>query len=174
MKKLLALLLAAPLFFAACSDDPDFIDNPPAVGEDYADENTRIDDGQIVGDMAFRGQYSVTDKNGVTGYENALAEFEVKAEDRNLVLYMNKVKFAQAMPALDIRLHPIAYEGQGNTLRFSVPHMIPEAYIKAAGWQLFEKYPMTEILGEINGTQFTVKMKCMGVYTITYEGRLLK
>ncbi len=175
MKKLLVLLLAAPLFFIACSDDNDFIENPPAAGEEYADTNTKLTDGKITADMTFRGNYVVTDKNGVKGYENPMAEFEVKAEGESMALYMHSVKFAQVMPALDIRMRPMEYAGTGRSLRFDVAKILPEAYIKAANsWQLFDKYPMTEVKGEINDTQFKVKMVCMGIYTISFEGRLLK
>ena len=175
MKKLLLMLLAAPLFFAACSDDDtDFITNPPAVGEDLAEENTAIVEGVVKGEMRFRGKYTVTDKNGVIGYENQGAKFNITTAGTGLGVEMNGVKFADGMPALDIRMQPIDYAGEGKAVHFIEDKIIPEAFIKAAGWQPFDKYPMTEVRGEVNGLRFTITMKCMNVYTIRYEGQLLK
>ena len=174
MKKLLILLLAAPLLFAACSDDDlDFITNPPVAGEDYADTNTRIENGRIVGEMSFRGSYDVSDKNGMA-YNNPMAEFAVKPSGEGLAVYMNGVKFAQAMPALDIRMTDIEYMGEGLRVEFAAGKIIPDAFIKAAGWQPFDKYPMTEVRGSIDGITLRIEMKCMGVYTILYAGKLLK
>lgn len=146
MKKFLLLALAA-FALAACNDDdtPDeFVqgDNTIAVVE-----NDRL----VFYDYDVFWEYSepYTDPSGVTCID----------------LYMNKTRFVQNMPALDMEvprnpIHPTP-AGFEFDLRQTVPYYRGEP---------MPRYTLYDLEGELNGTLLEVEFSCIG-YDVEYLGR---
>lgn len=169
MKKLLFLLLAAAAF-AACNDD----DGAPKIR--YASENDAIVNGRLTGtNMTFFGTSTATNDQGAA-YTDQEAYFEFAGLD-DLVLYMHKTRFAGGMPPFEMRIPRTSYTGSGNSIAFSEERIVPEILIKDQGYKPMPSYALTEVEGKIDGVECRVSFTCdvpkLGVYKVTYEGKLL-
>ncbi len=175
MKKffLFALMLAACV---ACDDN----DNGP----DYEDRNDEIVNGRIVDDdpMEFLGTMTVTNPDGTT-FVNETARFDIVGDGRptllapatTLTVYMRQMRFAAAMPALEMRITTLTYTpGVGPNLTFTTAGpVVPQAYIAGAGWTDQASYPITGLNGAINNVRCTLEFTCMGTHYVKFEGRMI-
>lgn len=146
MKKFLLLALAA-FALAACNDDdtPDeFVqgDNTIAVFE-----NDRL----VFYDYDVFWEYSesYTDPYGVTYID----------------LYMNKTRFVQNMPALDMEVPGIPIHPTPAGFEFDLRQAVP--YYRG---EPMPRYTLYDLEGELNGTLLEVEFSCIG-YDVEYLGR---
>ena len=146
MKKFLLLALAA-FALAACNDDdtPDeFVqgDNTIAVFE-----NDRL----VFYDYDVFWEYSepYTDPYGVTCID----------------LYMNKTRFVQNMPALDMEVPGIPIHPTPAGFEFDLRQAVP--YYRG---EPMPRYTLYALEGELNGTLLEVEFSCIG-YDVEYLGR---
>lgn len=175
MKKffLFALALAACI---ACDDN----DNGP----DFENNNDEIVGGKIVDDdpMEFLGTSTVTNPDGTT-FVDEYARFDIVGDGyptplapaTTLTVYMRQMRFAGAMPALEMRINTLPYTpGVGPNLTFKNDGpLTPQAYIAGAGWTDYAKYPITALDGAIMNVNCRISFTCMGTYQVVFEGRLL-
>ncbi len=177
MKKifLFALMLATCV---ACDDN----DNGP----DYEDRNDEIVNGRIVDDdpMEFLGTMTVTNPDGTT-FVNETARFDIVGDEyptplapaTTLTVYMRQMRFAAAMPALEMRINALTYTpGVGPNLTFATAGpVVPQAYIAGAGagWTNQANYPITDLNGAINNVQCTLEFTCMSTHRVKFEGRMI-
>lgn len=177
MKKL--FLFALALAVCAACDDNDRPDGP-----DFETVNDEIVDGRIVDDdaMDFLGISTVTNPDGTTFVDkNAL--FSIVGEGRPtefnpataLTVYMRRVRFAAAMPGIDMRLYDLPYTaGTGANLTFaSAGPLVPQASFAGTPWTDYEEYAVTNLDGAIDNVRCSVAFVCMGAYHVKFEGRLL-
>lgn len=175
MKKifLFALMLAACV---ACDDN----DN----GSDFEDVNDEIVNGKIVdGDpMEFLGTTTVTNPDETTFVdENARLDIvgdgypTPLAPATTLTVYMHGMRFAAAMPALEMRINTLTYTpGVGPNLTFTTAGpVVPQAYIAGAGWTDQANYPITVLNGAVNNVRCTFEFTCMGSHRVKFEGQML-
>ncbi len=176
MKKifLFALMLATCV---ACDDN----DNGP----DFENDNDEIVNGRIVDDdpMEFLGTMTVTNPDGTTFVDDK-ARLDIVGDGgpsisyqnpaTTLSIYMHRMRFAEAMPALEMRINTLTYTpGVGPNLTFSTAGpVIPQAYIAGAGWTEQANYPITGLNGAINNVLCTLEFTCMGTH-VKFEGRML-
>lgn len=175
MKKffLFALMLAT---CAACDDN----DNGP----DFENDNDEIVNGKIVDDdpMEFLGTMTVTNPDGTT-FVDEIARLDIigdghptpSAPATTLTVYLRRMRFAAAMPALDMRINSLTYTpGVGPNLTFATAGpVVPQAYIVGAGWTDQANYPITTLNGAVNNVQCTLEFTCMGTHRVKFEGRML-
>ena len=172
---LFALMLATCV---ACDDNDN--DNGP----EFDNDNDEIVNGKIVDDdpMEFLGTMTVTNPDGTTFVdENARLDIvgdgfpTPSAPATTLSVYMHRMRFAAAMPALEMRINALAYTpGIGPSLTFSTPGpVVPQAYIAGAGWTDQANFPLTTLNGAINNVQCTLEFTCMDTHRVKFEGRLL-
>ncbi len=175
MKKffLFALMLATCV---ACDDN----DNGP----EFENVNDEIVNGRIVDDdpMEFLGTSTVTNPDGTT-FVDENARLDIVGDGRptllapatTLSIYMHQMRFAAAMPALEMRINTLIYTpGKGPNLTFTTAGpLTPEAYIAGAGWTDQTNYPITGLKGAINNVQCTLEFTCMGTHRVTFVGQML-
>ncbi len=174
MKKffLFALMLAACV---ACDDNNN--------GPDYEDHNDNILNGAIVDrdPMVFLGTSTVTNPDGTTFVEKD-ARFSIVGNFPTLIapsatslsLYMHQVRFAEAMPGLEMRILDLSYTGAGSSLTFKNDGpLTPQAYIAGADWTDYAKYPITALDGSIVNVNCRIAFTCMGSHQVVFEGRML-
>jgi len=175
MKKffLFALMLATCV---ACDDN----DNGP----DYEDHNDNILNGAIVDrdPMVFLGTLTVTNPDGTTFVEKD-ARFSIVGNFPTLIatsatslsLYMHRVRFAEAMPGLEMRIVNLDYiHGAGSSLTFKNDGpLTPQANIANTGWNDYAKYPITALDGSIVNVNCRIAFTCMGSHQVVFEGRML-
>ncbi len=175
MKKifLFALMLATCV---ACDDN----DNGP----DYEDRNDEIVNGVIVDrdPMVFLGTSTVTAPDGTSFVEknalfSILGNFPslIAPSATSLSLYMHGVRFAEAMPGLEMRIVDLDYiPGAGSSLTFKNDGpLTPQANIANTVWNDYEKYPITALDGAIVNVNCRIRFTCMGSHQVVFEGRLL-
>lgn len=176
MKKLLlfSLLLAA---CAACDDN----DNN---GPEFETRNDEIVNGQIVDDdeMVFLGTSTVTNPDGTT-FVDENARFiivgdglpSIVAPAATLTVYMHQVRFAAAMPGIEMRMRELAYTpGSGPNLTFAAAGpIIPQASLAGTPWNDYKKYAITGLDGAINDVRCRIEFVCMGTFRVKFEGHLL-
>ncbi len=159
----------------ACDDDHN--------GPDYEDRNDNIINGAIVDrdPMVFLGTSTVTNPDGTTFAEEN-ARFSIVGNFPSLIapsatslsLYMHSVRFAEAMPGLEMRILDLAYTGAGSSLTFKNDGpLTPQAYIAGAGWNDYAKYPITALDGAIVNVNCRIAFTCMGSFQVVFEGRML-
>ncbi len=175
MKKFFLFALALTTCIA-CDDDHN--------GPDFENNNDEIVNGKIVDDdpMEFLGTMTVTNPDGPT-FVNENARFDIVGDGyptplapaTTLTVYMRQMRFAAAMPALEMRINTLTYTpGVGPNLTFTTAGpVVPQAYIAGAGWTDFDKYAITNLNGTINNVQCTIEFTCMGTHRVTFEGRML-
>ncbi|MDE6864724.1 MAG: hypothetical protein K2I97_00655, partial [Alistipes sp.] len=168
-RALFATVSACALLFCAACDANDRPDGP-----EFETVNDEIVDGRIVDDdaMNFLGTSTVTDLDGSTFVDNN-ALFSIVGEGypsklnpaTALTVYM-RVRFAAAMPGIDMRLYPLPYTpGTGPRLTFAdAGPLTPQANIAATGWTDYERYAITNLDGAIANVQCRVEFDCMGTY----------
>ncbi len=175
MKKifLFALMLATCV---ACDDND--------KGPDYEDRNDEIVNGRIVDDdpMEFLGTMTVTNPDGTT-FVNETARFDIVGDGyptllapaTTLTVYMHRMSFAAAMPALEMRINTLTYTpGVGPNLTFTTAGpVVPQAYIAGTGWTDQANYPITGLNGAINNVLCTLEFTCMGTHRVKFEGRMI-
>ncbi len=177
---LFATISACALLFCAACDNHDDHHNGP----EFETENDEIVDGRIVDDdaMNFLGISTVVNPDGTTFVdENAL--FSIVGEGfptkfnpaTELTVYMRRVRFAAAMPGIDMRIYNLLYTaGTGPRLTFtSAGPLVPQASIAGTPWTDYEKYAVTNLDGAIDNVRCSVAFVCMGAYHVKFEGRLL-
>lgn len=178
MKKffLFAWVLAACV---ACDSHDDHHNGP-----EFETVNDEIVDGRIVNDdaMDFLGISTVTNPDGTTFVDDN-AVFSIVGEGHPtvfnpataLTVYMRRVRFAAAMPGIDMRLYNLPYTaGTGANLTFvDAGPLTPQANIAATGWTDYERYAITNLDGAIANVRCRVEFDCMGTYHVKFEGRLL-
>lgn len=177
MKQL--FLFALALAVCAACDDNDRPDGP-----EYETVNDEIVDGRIVDDdpMDFLGISTVTNPDGTT-FVDENAVFSIVGEGfpskvnpaTALTVYMRRVRFAAAMPGIDMRLYNRPYTaGTGPNLTFTAAGpLTPQANIANTGWADYEKYAITNLDGAVANVRCRVEFDCMGTYHVKFEGRLL-
>ncbi len=175
MKKifLFALMLATCV---ACDDN----DNGP----EFENNNDEIVNGKIVDDdpMEFLGTMTVTNPDGTT-FVNETARFDIMGDGRptllapatTLSIYMRQMRFAAAMPALEMRINTLTYTpGVGPNLTFATAGpVVPQAYIAGAGWTDQANFPITGLNGAINNVRCTLEFTCMGTHRVKFEGQMI-
>ncbi len=175
MKKifLFALMLATCV---ACDDN----DNGP----EFDNDNDEIVNGKIVDDdpMEFLGTMTVTNPDGTT-FVNERARFDIVGDGyptllapaTTLTVYMRQMRFAAAMPALEMRINTLAYTpGVGPNLTFATAGpVVPQAYIAGAGWTDQAGFPITGLNGAINNIRCTLEFTCMGTHRVKFEGQMI-
>lgn len=177
MKKLLlfAFLLAACV---ACDDN----DNN---GPEFETENDEIVNGQIVDDdaMVFLGTSTVTNPDGTT-FVDENARFiivgdglpSIVAPATTLTVYMRQVRFAAAMPGIEMRMRDLGYTPgiTGPNLTFAnAGPIVPQASIAGTPWADYEKYAITDLDGAIANVNCRISFTCMGAFRVVFEGRML-
>ncbi|MCM1300905.1 MAG: hypothetical protein NC250_00370 [Alistipes senegalensis] len=160
----------------ACDDDHN--------GPDYEDDNDNILNGMIVDrdPMVFLGTSTVTAPDGTTFVEEN-ARFSIVGDFPTLItptatslsLYMHGVRFAEAMPGLEMRIVDLAYvPGAGPNLTFkNEGPLTPQANIAGSGWNDYAKYPITALDGSIVNVNCRIAFTCMGTFRVVFEGRML-
>lgn len=141
----------------------------------FPETNEYLVDGSLTGtNMHFLGTSTSTDDRG-NRFTDELAHFETAGLE-TLVLYMHQTRFSAAMPAMEMRLHDLAYTGSDDTLVFAADRVVPELHIKDLGWKPMEAYALSDVEIRIEGVRCTVRFSCdvprVGFYTVAYEGRL--
>lgn len=178
MKKLFLLVWALAVC-VACDSHDDHHNGP-----EFETVNDEIVDGRIVDDdaMNFLGISTVTNPDGTTFVDdNALFSivgegFPSKVNPATaLTVYMRRVRFAAAMPGIDMRMYNLPYIADtGPRLTFTATGpLTPQASIAGTPWTDYEKYAVTNLDGAIDNVRCSVEFVCMGTYRVKFEGRLL-
>lgn len=146
MKKFLLLAFAA-FALAACSDDDtpeEFVqgDNTIAV---FQNDQLAFYDYDVFWD--YDGPYTASD--GVTCID----------------LYMNKTRFVQNMPALDMTVPGIPVHPTPAGFYFDLEQAVP--FYRG---QAMPNYTLYNLEGEYSGGQLWVEFSCIG-YDVNYLGR---
>ena len=151
MKTLRFLLFATTIaFFSACSDDKNEEENEQGNGS--TTEPTEI-------------IYIVnTSVGGETPYAQENVSILIDKKATEIDMKMQKVKFAERMPEMDITIPGVAMEG--TTL--SGNEIIP----LAMGGE-FPTYTITNLTGTMTGESISVEMNC-GKYPLSFSGTLKK
>lgn len=178
MMKKLFLLACAALALAACNDN-DNDNNSPR----FAEANTKVEEGHLTGsNLHFLGVSMATSADGaVYADDNAHVEF---AGLDDFTLYMHRMRFAAAMPALEMRLYAQPYTpGTGASLSFDLQSVVPEVKMpdETGGgytWTPLPPYTLTDVEGTIDGVQCRIAFSCdvprLGSYRVEYTGTLLE
>lgn len=175
MKKFLLLLSLAAC--TACNDDDEDTIR-------YAASNGAIADGYFTGSgMQFLGTSTAVDKEKGLSFTDEEARFEFAGGSTGLMLYMHKTRFAAAMPALEMRIGMLPYTpGEGASLSYALESVVPEVLLPNSAdggyaYQPLPAYALTDVEGGIDDTLCRLRFACnvpkLGVYEVTYEGRLL-
>ena len=146
MKKFLLLALAA-FALAACNDD----DTPRRVrtGRQH-DRRLRKRPARFLRLRRLLGILEpYTDPYGVTCID----------------LYMNKTRFVQNMPALDMEVPGIPIHPTPAGFEFDLRQAVP--YYRG---EPMPRYTLYDLEGELNGTLLEVEFSCIG-YDVEYLGR---
>ena len=114
------------------------------------------------------GSYSGTmnvDQNDGTVFtkQEQVISFEV-SESGVMDIFLSKVKFAEAMPSLDITIPDVAY-----TLTDSVYTLADDNIIPMAMGNEFPQFTITGLEGTISAEELTVSFNC-GPYPVEYSG----
>ena len=114
------------------------------------------------------GSYSGTmnvDQNDGTVFtkQEQVISFEV-SESGVMDIFLSKVKFAEAMPSLDITIPDVAY-----TLTDSVYTLADDNIIPMAMGNEFPQFTITGLEGAISAEELTVSFNC-GPYPVEYSG----
>lgn len=170
LQKLFLLAFTATLLIA-CDGDKDDNTGLPA-GYVYASSNSAIADGSLIGkNMFFYGSTESTDAAG-NRFADRNANFEIAGGHEQLVVYMHATRFVAAMPGVEMRIPDLGYTGQGNSVSFEVPSVVPEANISGMGYKPVERYTITDLKGSIDGTLCRIRFTCIG-HDVQFEGKLI-
>lgn len=144
MKQLLLLAVAA-FALVACSDDD--APEPFVQGDDTI--AVYEDDRLVFCDDDVRWSYSQPyDVEGATCID----------------LYMNKTRFVQNMPALDMTVPAIPIRRTAAGFEFALPQAVP-----AYRGQAMPRYTLYDLEGSFDGTRLRVGFRCIG-YEVDYLG----
>lgn len=160
--------LAAALALVACNDsDKETLRFP--------ETNDRIENGRLTGsNMQFLGTATSTDAAG-NQFVDTEAHFETAGLE-TLVLYMHRTRFSAGMPAMEMRMHDLAYTGHDKSIAYTAERVVPQLQVKDLGWQPMEAYALENVEIRIEGVRCSVRFSCdvprVGRYTVEYEGRL--
>ena len=144
MKKLLFMALAA-FALISCSDD----DTPEPFVQ--GDDTIAVyeDDRLVFYDYDVRWNHSQPyDVDGMTCID----------------LYMNKTRFVQNMPALDMTVPAIPIRRTAAGFEFDLPQAVP-----AYRGQAMPRYTPFDLEGSFDGTRLRVEFECIG-YEVEYLG----
>lgn len=147
MKKFLLMAFAA-LALAACSDD----DTPEEFVQ--GDNTIAVFDGDRLAFYDYDVLWDYSDPYtlpGETGYF--------------IDLYMNKTRFVQNMPALDMEVPGVPVHQTPAGFRFDLQQAVP--YFNG---EPMPRYTLYDFEGELNGLQLWVEFSCIG-YDVCYLGR---
>lgn len=113
----------------------------------------------------YKGELTV-DQNDGTFYNQSDVEvdFEIKDDKLNFVMY--KVKFASGMPIkLDMVVEGVSFEEYA----YGCYTISGDGIIPYAMGGPFERFIITELIGEITPSNITLEFMC-GEYPVTYNG----
>lgn len=113
----------------------------------------------------FVGVMTVDQNDGTIFTQDAVeVDYEITA-DGKLNFKMYKVKFASGMPLkLDMAVEGVDFVENNGAMILSGDGIVPYAMGGP-----FEKYTITELVGEITAHQMTLEFMC-GDYPVTYDG----
>lgn len=147
MKRVFFCLIAALSLLVACDNGDNNLPNKP-------DEK-----------RCFVGVMTVDQNDGTIFTQDAVeVDYEITA-DGKLNFKMYKVKFASGMPLkLDMAVEGVDFVENNGAMILSGDGIVPYAMGGP-----FEKYTITELVGEITEHQMTLDFMC-GEYPVTYDG----
>lgn len=176
MLKKLFLFTFAAFALTACNDDKEN-DNGLPVGYRYAETNESVSDGKIQNNILFFGTSRVTtagQEQAPFTDKKALFELTGTSREGKSVLYMHATRFAAAMPAVEMRIPNLPFDGSGKTLTTAAASVVPENLVPATNqWIGNERYVITNFEGRIEGTVFTATFTCAGRFKVEYTGKLI-
>lgn len=151
MKLMKLILCAAVLSFAVVACDRD-------------DEEEKYEPA----DKCYVGELSVDQNDGTTFKQQNVevkCDIDTDAAPVKMTIYMNKVKFAEAMPIkLDMTIPAVDCTVSGGRIDISGDGIVP----LAMGGE-FPKYTITDLRGTIENGTMTLSMTC-GEYPLSYIG----
>ena len=147
MRNILCSLCAA-LLFVSCEGD---------VFETIIGDNSDHD-------AVYVGDVVVDQNDGTTYTKNEVEVSYTLNDDGTLDIFMKKVKFAQAMPAINMEIPNVAIVDSGSMMTLSGDGIVP---IAMGG--KFEKYTITKLAGSISKAEMSLSFIC-GEYPVTYLG----
>ena len=140
--------LCAALLFVSCEGD---------VFETIIGDNSDHD-AVYVGDV-------VVDQNDGTTFTKSEVEVSYTLnDDGTLNVFMKKVKFAKAMPAINMEIPNVTVLDNGSEMTLSGDGIVPVAL----GGK-FEKFTITNLIGSISEMEMSLSFAC-GEYPVTYLG----
>lgn len=145
--KNLFVFLCATVLLASCGD----------IFEEIVEAGD--DQGAIyVGDI-------VVDQNDGTQYVKEDVEVGyLLNDDGTLTILMKKVKFASAMPAINMEVPGVTVSGNSGAMTLTGDGIVPIAM----GGE-FKKFTITNLVGAISAENFDLSFTC-GDYPVTYSG----
>lgn len=177
MLKKLFLFTFAAFALTACNDDKEN-DNGLPAGYRYAETNELVSDGAILNDILFFGTSRVTtagqEQAAPFTDKKALFELTGTSQEGKSVLYMHATRFAAKMPAVEMRIPGLPFDGSGKILTTAMASVVPENLVPATNqWFANERYVITDFEGRIEGTVFTATFTCAGRFEVAYTGKLI-
>ena len=147
MKKIALFFMAASLLaWTGCDSDNDKPEEPVEVA-----------------DGTYRGTVTV-DQNDGTFFNKENVDVVVTFEDGKAQIDLKKVKFANAMPELDITIPGVTIAETAEGYAISGENIVP----LAMGGQ-FPAYTITGLTGKVTPETFAFEMMC-GVYPTSFSG----
>ncbi len=144
------LFVATAFCVTSCDEIDDFADDLLSTTE---------------GDIEYVGILTVTDADNKVTYTNAETNFDLEAEDNNVSIDMNGVKFDEGMyMTLDIEVDDITAIKGVFSSDSVVPTIDDEPQVK---------YTMTNMKGVYTKSTLTMTFN-VGTYTVAYVGKVVE
>lgn len=172
-RKFTWIFAALTLFLGACGGGSK--EEIPPEPEDES-LNHWIQDGRILADIGFTGtSETVTGDATDNPFVDESAKFTLSTTSAGqTTIYMHAVRFASAMPAVEMRIPNVPISGTEKTLQFARASVTPEAFIAAANdWVPYDRYQITDLSGSLEDADLTFVFTCANLFHVTVTAKLV-